>query len=119
LAVASDQLESICQHRPISYLRNFARQYTWRGIYYIFYPSDGKGYVGSAYGENNLYGRWAYHVKVGGDSVQLRKRQSENFEFSMLEILRPNADPQEAIDKEGTWKRRLHTRMSEGGLNEN
>ncbi len=30
----------------------------WRGIYYIFDTSNGKGYVGSAYGEGNLLGRW-------------------------------------------------------------
>jgi hypothetical protein len=30
----------------------------WRGIYYIYDVSDGKGYVGSAYGEQNLLGRW-------------------------------------------------------------
>jgi len=29
----------------------------WRGIYYIFDISDGKGYVGSAYGSWNLLGR--------------------------------------------------------------
>ena len=29
----------------------------WRGIYFIYDHSDGKGYVGSAYGEKNLIGR--------------------------------------------------------------
>jgi GIY-YIG catalytic domain-containing protein len=90
-----------------------------RGVYYIFYPSDRKGYVGSAYGEDNLYGRWSYHVKVGGDSVQLRKRKLENFAFSILETLRLNAEQQEATEREGTWKKRLHTYSKDGGLNEN
>jgi hypothetical protein len=30
----------------------------WRGVYFIFDTRDGKGYVGSAYGESNLLGRW-------------------------------------------------------------
>jgi hypothetical protein len=90
----------------------------WRGIYYIFYPSDGKGYVGSAYGEHNINGRWAHHIKVGGDSVQLRKRKSENFEFSILELLTHDMIAAEVIDHENRWKKRLHTR-SPFGLNDN
>lgn len=101
---------------PRSWIENLKR---WRGVYYIFYPSDRKGYVGSASGEDNLYGRWANHVKVGGDSVQLQQRKSEDFEFSILEILRHNEDPQKAREREDTWKIRLHTRSNEGGLNEN
>ena len=30
----------------------------WRGVYFIFDATDGKGYVGSAYGSGNLLGRW-------------------------------------------------------------
>ena len=30
----------------------------WRGIYYILDTYDGKAYVGSAYSEDNLLGRW-------------------------------------------------------------
>jgi hypothetical protein len=37
----------------------------WRGIYYIFDTSDGKGYVGSAYGVDNLLGRWLHYAASG------------------------------------------------------
>ena len=37
----------------------------WRGIYYIFDTTDGKGYVGSAYGEGNLFGRWLNYAASG------------------------------------------------------
>ena len=37
----------------------------WRGIYYIFDGSDGKGYVGSAYGTDNLLGRWRNYATSG------------------------------------------------------
>lgn len=34
----------------------------WRGIYLIFDQSDGKRYVGSAYGSENILGRWLSHA---------------------------------------------------------
>jgi hypothetical protein len=47
----------------------------WRGIYYIFDLSDGKGYVGAAYGSDNLFGRWIGYAKLGhGGNRLLRKR---------------------------------------------
>jgi hypothetical protein len=49
----------------------------WRGIYYIFDISDGKGYVGSAYGESNLLGRWlSYAARGHGGNRLLRQRGS-------------------------------------------
>lgn len=90
-----------------------------RGIYYIFYPSDRKGYVGSAAGKDNIYGRWKYHVKVGGDSVHMRMRKSQDFQFSILQTLHGDTDKQEVIEHERRWKIRLHTKIEEGGLNKN
>lgn len=89
----------------------------WRGIYYIHDRSDGKGYVGAAYGENNILGRWERHVAVGGDSVLLRQRSPENFTFSILEIVSRTTDKDSVIELETTWKNRLHT-WSPEGLNE-
>ena len=37
----------------------------WRVIYYIFDDSDNKGYVGSAYGANNLRDRWQNYADSG------------------------------------------------------
>jgi hypothetical protein len=90
-----------------------------RGIYYIFYPSDRKGYVGSAAGKDNIYGRWKYHTKAGGDSVQMRLRKFEDFEFSILQTLDRDADKQEVGEHERRWKERLHTYTKDGGLNDN
>jgi hypothetical protein len=91
----------------------------WRGIYYIFFPSDRKGYVGSAAGEDNVYGRWKYHAKVGGNSAQMRMRKLEDFEFSVLETLDPNATKEAILEHERKSKIRLHTSLKDGGLNEN
>jgi hypothetical protein len=91
----------------------------WRAIYCIFDSKDRKGYVGSAYGENNLLGRWLNYASVGhGWNKLLRNRDPGNFNFSILERVSPDMEPSEIIRLESTWKDRLHTRAPEG-LNDN
>jgi hypothetical protein len=91
----------------------------WRGIYYIFDQSDGRGYVGAAYGKDNILGRWQNYAAVGhGGNVLLRKRSPENFTFSILERVSPDMEVDEVSRLETSWKRRLHTR-SPSGLNDN
>jgi hypothetical protein len=91
----------------------------WRGIYYIFDTSDGKGYVGSAYGNDNLLGRWRNYATLGhGENKLLRKRDPRKFRFTILQRVSPDMDSDDVIRLEGTWKERLHTR-SPHGLNSN
>ncbi len=91
----------------------------WRGIYYIFDASDGKSYVGSAYGDKNILGRWLNYSTSGhGGNSQLRKRNPENFHFSILQRVSPDMDVDEVIQLEAAWKTRLHTRAPHG-LNDN
>jgi hypothetical protein len=48
----------------------------WRGIYYIMDASDNKGYVGAAYGTENILGRWENYAKSGhGGNVLLIPRR--------------------------------------------
>jgi GIY-YIG catalytic domain len=90
----------------------------WRGIYFIFDKSDGKGYVGSAYGKENILGRWLNYAKRGhGGNKELRKRDPSHFRFSILQLGAPDTDPTEIRRLESSWKDRLHTR--EFGMNEN
>ena len=90
----------------------------WRGIYYIFDTSDGKGYVGSAYGESNLLGRWLGYAAHGhGGNRLLRQRDPRNFRFTILQRVSPDMEPTDVIRLESSWKQRLHTR--EYGLNDN
>ena len=92
----------------------------WRGIYFIFDASDGKGYVGSAYGTNNLFGRWQGYAASGhGGNKLLRGRDPQNFHFTILELVSPTMDADEVIRRESSWKDRLHTRKEYGGLNDN
>ena len=91
----------------------------WRGIYYIFDQSDGKAYIGSAYGSENLLGRWRGYSSSGhGGNKLLKGRDPKNFVYSILQIVSHDADPDDVIRLESTWKERLHTR-GKFGLNEN
>jgi hypothetical protein len=91
----------------------------WRGVYYIFDTLDGKGYVGSAYSESNLLGRWLnYAARGDGGNKLLRRRDPRNFRFTILELVSPTMNPDDVIQAEQSWKRRLHTRAPHG-LNDN
>ena len=90
----------------------------WRGIYYICDVSDGRGYVGSAYGNENILGRWLSYARTGhGGNKLLRKRDAEHFRFSILQRVSPDMSPDEIIALEASWKARLHTHSL--GLNRN
>jgi hypothetical protein len=91
----------------------------WRGVYHIVDCVDGARYVGSAYGVDNLIGRWQAHVaQAMGITAELAKRDPANFIFSILELLAPNASSEEVVMRESLWKERLGTR-GKGGLNKN
>src|SRR4051812_8847112 len=73
----------------------------WRGIYYVFDSSDHRGYVGSAYGEENILGRWKSYGKTGhGNNKELRGRDPNSFRFSILQRLSPDLPREEVIDIE-------------------
>ena len=91
----------------------------WRGIYFIFDSSDGKGYVGSAYGKSNLLGRWLnYAARGDGGNVLLRQRDPQNFTFTILQVVSLDMDAKNVIKLEASWKKRLHT-QAPNGLNDN
>jgi hypothetical protein len=91
----------------------------WRGIYYIFDSSDGKGYIGSAYGKDNLLGRWQdYAVSGHGANRLLRQRDPKHFHFTIIERVSPDMEADDIIRRENSWKQRLHTRQPHG-LNDN
>lgn len=91
----------------------------WRGVYFIYDTTDCKGYVGAAYGSDNLLGRWQNYAATGhGGNKLLRARNPEDFIFSILQRVSPDLDADEVIRLENSWKLRLHTRHP-GGLNDN
>ena len=103
------------KHLPRSWVGALSQ---WRGVYFILDGADGKGYIGSAYGEKNLYGRWLNYANSGdGGNKLLRDRAPDRLRFSILELVSPAETKDEVLRREGNWKDRLHTR--EFGLNAN
>lgn len=82
------------------------------GIYLIRDKSDGRLYVGAAYGNESIYGRWQNYANSGhGGDVMLKKLDHSNFEFSILEIAPRTATSTEVIGIEERWKKKLGTRQ--------
>jgi hypothetical protein len=90
----------------------------WRGVYFIYDAVQERGYVGSAYGSDNLLGRWMNYAATGhGGNKLLRRCNPADLRFSILQRTSPDTDADTVIALESRWKERLHTR--EHGLNEN
>lgn len=89
----------------------------WRGIYLIENMADGKFYVGSAYGEQNIFGRWKNYAKSGdGGNKLLKKLDPAGFRFSILQITAHDLGADEIVQIENSWKTRLNT-FAPRGLN--
>ena len=93
-----------------------------KGVYLITDKSNGKMYVGSAYGENMILGRWRSYIATGhGGNVELKKVTTQhikqNFEYSILDIFKSSTDDKIILARESWWKLVLQTR--EFGYNQN
>lgn len=93
-----------------------------KGVYLLTDISNGKMYVGSAYGENMILGRWRAYVKSGhGGNVGLKQLTfdhiKQNFKYSILDIYKSTTDDQTIIERESWWKEVLQTHKF--GYNEN
>lgn len=94
------------------------------GIYLILATRSGHQYIGSAYGTDGIWGRWAAYAKNGhGENVELENLlQSEvgypdSFTFSILQILPLTTARAEVLKWESFYKDKLGSRAT--GLNGN
>lgn len=88
------------------------------GVYLIKDKVSGKLYIGSAYGEQGIYGRWSKYAGSGhGGNLELRDLDPTNFQFSILEIVPATTTADGVIEYENRWKEKLGTRQF--GLNKN
>jgi hypothetical protein len=93
------------------------------GVYLITDTRTGNQYVGSAYGESGILGRWENYAKTGhGDNKQLRDLTSEvgysrHFQFTVLRTLPKTLTMGEVIQFEILYKQKLGSRAF--GLNSN
>lgn len=86
-----------------------------KGVYLITDKKIGKMYVGSAYGNEMILGRWKLYIKNGhGGNVELKKIQldyiQENFSYCILDIFKSNANDEDILERESYWKNILCTR---------
>jgi hypothetical protein len=96
-----------------------------KGIYLISDTKTGKLYVGSAYGEEGIWGRWKTYAKTKGhgnnktlkELVSADKNYGDNFKFSILMLLPSTITADQAIKKETFFKQKLGTNSF--GLNNN
>lgn len=93
-----------------------------KGVYLLTDSSNGKMYVGSAYGDRMLLGRWKSYVRTGhGSNIELRalsfEHIKEHFRYSILDIFKSTTNDEIIIGREQWWKRILLTR--EYGYNRN
>ena len=95
------------------------------GVYLVTDTSNGKIYVGSAYGGDGIWQRWKVYAKNGhGGNKELRAllrkkkaAHAEHFQYSLLEICDLNSSDDYVISREVHWKNVLKSR--EFGLNQN
>jgi hypothetical protein len=96
-----------------------------KGVYLINDTETGKLYVGSAYGEEGIWGRWKEYVSTGGHGnnkklkalFENNKRYGHKLMFSILMLLPKTVTIEEAIRKEQLFKNKLGTNSF--GLNSN
>lgn len=95
------------------------------GIYLISDTQSGRMYVGSANGQDGLWGRWKNYIETfhGGNQTfkKMFKKEGirpfQDFRFSILETHSIEISDPELISHENRWKERLMTRTF--GFNEN
>lgn len=98
-----------------------------KGVYAIFDKSNGRKYIGSAYGDFGIWSRWSVYAGSGhGFNNELTKIISDkgieyarkNFRFCLLEYRPARTDDLIIIGRESYWKEVLLSR-AEFGYNKN
>lgn len=97
-----------------------------KGVYCLTDRSNGKLYIGSAYGSEGVAQRWRAYLetRTGGNVklVELYEREgedyfNEHFTFTLLEIFEKKSSAETVIARENYWKEAFDTRNH--GYNDN
>lgn len=118
VSLSFNQLENILQRRKSDWIAALEHQ---KGIYLVVDKSNGKMYVGSAYGDNGmLLDRWQKYINTGhGNNAELYKviQQNgieyarQNFHFTILENYNSRVNSNLIIERESWWKTVLLSRV--------
>lgn len=86
-----------------------------KGVYLITDSNNGKMYVGSASGQDMIYGRWIQYLNNGhGGNKELKKLDFEyikkHFHYSILDIYKSSIDDTIILRRERWWKNTLKTK---------
>ena len=94
------------------------------GVYLILAETTGELYVGSAYGQFGIWGRWEEYATTGHggnallmEMIETNSEYPEAFRYSVLHFLPKSTTPAEVIQWEQRHKEKLGTRAK--GLNLN
>jgi len=94
-----------------------------KGVYLIADRSNGRHYVGAAYGSSGVWARWSSYIETGHGGTDelssLIRRKGleyarENFQVSLLEYRPMKADDQVIIERESFWKNAVLSRAPWG-----
>ncbi len=90
-----------------------------KGVYLIADKSNGRKYVGSAYGDSGVWARWSCYIGTGhgwnDELTRLIDREGldyarRNFRISLLEYRPAKTDDKVIIERENYWKEALLSR---------
>jgi len=88
------------------------------GVYLVLDSGTGMQYVGSASGDEGIWGRWSEYARTGnGGNAELRDLDPGRFEFSILRVLPATTARAEVVEAEAKYKAKLGSRAH--GLNGN
>ena len=94
-----------------------------KGIYLITDTSTGRRYVGAAYGDQGIWGRWNEYINSGhGGNAELRTLVTDpnldycrkNFRFALLEHHSALTNRDIILAREAFWKEVLLSRGQQG-----
>ena len=120
-----DELEEIVNDMGMgAYEEHWKMLSAIKGVYLIVDTTDGKQYIGSAYGDKGILGRWSDYVNThhGGNDELINLLRSDperyrKFRFTILKIFSDGATEKEVRNAEDLYKAKLGT--LEFGLNKN
>lgn len=95
-----------------------------KGVYLILDTASGKQYVGSAYGDRGILGRWECYVnsfhgnnKLMKETICAYPERYKYFRFSILQIFSKSTMDSLIVHAESQWKEKLGT--IDFGMNDN